>query len=61
MRSPVPTSERIAPSTCACRTSSSSRCISACLAQHRDGIDACIRYLSNNAEHLRYDQALEAG
>ncbi|GAB2488265.1 hypothetical protein GCM10027187_64400 [Streptosporangium sandarakinum] len=30
-------------------------------AQHRDGIDACIRYLSNNAGHLRYDQALEAG
>ncbi|MFF4625841.1 ISKra4 family transposase [Nonomuraea jabiensis] len=29
--------------------------------QHRDGIDACIRYLTNNAEHLRYDQALEAG
>jgi hypothetical protein len=30
-------------------------------AQHRDGIDACIRYLTNNAGHLRYDQALEAG
>ncbi|MFC5833140.1 hypothetical protein [Nonomuraea insulae] len=30
-------------------------------AQHRDGIDACIRYLSNNAGHLRYEQALEAG
>ncbi|MEV4080103.1 hypothetical protein AB0J43_07420 [Nonomuraea fuscirosea] len=30
-------------------------------AQHRDGIDACIRYLTNNLEYLRYDQALEAG
>ncbi|WP_308201451.1 ISKra4 family transposase [Sphaerisporangium perillae] len=30
-------------------------------ARRRDGIDACIRYLSNNAEHLRYDQALDAG
>ncbi|GAA1624523.1 hypothetical protein GCM10009733_021520 [Nonomuraea maheshkhaliensis] len=30
-------------------------------AQHRDGIEACIRYLSNNARHLQYDQALEAG
>ncbi|MFB4285551.1 MULTISPECIES: ISKra4 family transposase [unclassified Nonomuraea] len=27
----------------------------------RDGIDACIRYLTNNLEYLRYDQALEAG
>ncbi len=30
-------------------------------ARRRDGIDACIRSLTNNAEHLRYDQALEAG
>ncbi|MGN9840178.1 hypothetical protein ACTMTI_18840 [Nonomuraea sp. H19] len=30
-------------------------------ARRRDGIDACIRYLTNNAEHLRYDQALETG
>ncbi|MCK2214331.1 ISKra4 family transposase [Actinomadura sp. ATCC 31491] len=30
-------------------------------AQRRDGIDACIRYLTNNFEHLRYDQVLEAG
>ncbi|TMR89771.1 ISKra4 family transposase [Nonomuraea basaltis] len=30
-------------------------------ARRRDGIDACIRYLTNNAEHLRYDQALEEG
>ncbi|MDX3101848.1 hypothetical protein PW035_13495 [Nonomuraea angiospora] len=30
-------------------------------ARRRDGIDACIRYLINNAEHLRYDEALKAG
>ncbi|GAA2220679.1 hypothetical protein GCM10009850_122530 [Nonomuraea monospora] len=30
-------------------------------AHRRDGIDACIRYLTNNLEHLRYDQALDAG
>jgi hypothetical protein len=30
-------------------------------ARRRDGIDACIRYLTNNADHLGYDQALEAG
>jgi hypothetical protein len=30
-------------------------------AHRRDGIDACIRYLTNNLEYLRYDQALEAG
>lgn len=30
-------------------------------AHRRDGIEACIRYLTNNVEYLRYDQALEAG
>ncbi|WP_442941945.1 hypothetical protein [Nonomuraea sp. NBC_00507] len=25
-------------------------------ARRRDGIDACIRYLTNNAEHLRYNK-----
>ncbi len=30
-------------------------------AHRREGIDACIRYLTNNLEYLRYDQALEAG
>jgi hypothetical protein len=29
--------------------------------RRRDGLEACIRYPTNNAEHLRYDQALEAG
>ncbi|MCG5218068.1 hypothetical protein [Streptosporangium sp. KLBMP 9127] len=29
--------------------------------RRRDSIDACIRYLTNNAEHLRYDQALQEG
>jgi hypothetical protein len=28
---------------------------------HRAGIDAAIRYLTNNADHLHYDQALEKG
>jgi hypothetical protein len=28
-------------------------------ADRRDGVDACIRYLTNNADHLHYDQALE--
>ncbi|TDE29044.1 hypothetical protein E1295_42050 [Nonomuraea mesophila] len=27
----------------------------------RDGIDACIRYLTDNLEYLSYDQAPEAG
>jgi hypothetical protein len=30
-------------------------------ADHRAGIDACIRYISNNIHHLCYDQALEKG
>ncbi|GGS97119.1 hypothetical protein GCM10010176_046190 [Nonomuraea spiralis] len=30
-------------------------------AHHRDGIGACIRYLTNNLEYLCYDRALEAG
>ncbi|WP_431040786.1 hypothetical protein ACQUSR_02020 [Streptomyces sp. P1-3] len=30
-------------------------------ARRRDGIDACIRYLTGNTEHLRHEQALEAG
>ncbi|TDE27837.1 hypothetical protein E1295_42890 [Nonomuraea mesophila] len=30
-------------------------------AHRRDGIDACSRYLTNNLEYLRHDQALEAG
>jgi hypothetical protein len=27
----------------------------------RTGVEACVRYLTNNTEYLRYDQALASG
>jgi hypothetical protein len=49
------------------RTRQATASLTAQAAQHgltesqRTGVEACVRYLTNNEEYLRYDQALAAG